>query len=113
MEDARMVAVRANGSEARDIGLSNSWTTWAALPPRRAADVGAPVRATIVAMSVVEARAANEQARLAASGRLAATLPGVRHALVEECEAVDALLAWAESAEYFNAWVLVETTNID
>ncbi|MBA3538498.1 MAG: hypothetical protein H0T79_02615 [Deltaproteobacteria bacterium] len=116
MKDARLIFVECTGAEARTVTVeTRPLLSWLWHMPAsdarvawRTADVGAIILAEVIVVSRHEATVATTAARLEA------VRTDVKDAdLLRFCDQVEALIATPKPVEYFNAWLIIETADID
>ncbi len=119
--DARMIGVNQNGNSAEAIDLDLGWVRVMEDQgfEARVADVGGPLLGTATVLSVVEAAQINRVFKGRATGELPRSRDSGRHIGVHDrmqiqcAERVEELLERIGRTQYFSAWVIVETANID
>ena len=128
--DARMIGVNQDGNSAGTIDLDIGWVrVMEDLGFKaRTADVGGPLLSTATVLSYVEAARINRVFNARGTGELAHSRDSVRHTDRDELEEmveeliemeidcvreVEELLERIGGTQYFSAWIIVETANID
>ncbi len=128
--DARMIGVSLHGNSAESVDLDIGWVRVMEDQgfEARVADVGGPLLSTVTVLSYVEAARINRVFKARATGELARSRDSVGHTnrdeiqeMVEEliemevdcAKRVEELLERIGRTQYFSAWVIVETANID
>ncbi len=128
--DARMIGVNQEGDSAESMCLDLGWVGVMKDQGFEAcvADVGGPLLSTSTVLSVVEAARINRVFKARATRELARSRDSVRHTnrdeiqeMVEEliemqiqcADRVEELLERIGRTQYFSAWIIVETANID
>ena len=119
--DARMIGVNQDGDSAESMCLDLGWVRVMKDQgfEARVADVGGPLLSTVTVLSVVEAARINRVFKGRATGELPRSHDsgrqiGVHHRMQIQCaERVEELLERIGRTQYFSAWIIVETANID
>ncbi len=119
--DARMIGVNQEGDSAEAMCLDLGWV--GVMKDQgfeaRVADVGGPLLSTVTVLSVVEAARINRVFKGRAAGELPRSLDSGRHIGVHDrkqiqcAQRVEELLERIGRTQYFSAWIIVETANID
>ena len=122
--DARMIGVGVDGDRAVTIMLEKGWIACMEKQgfPLRTVDVGQCTLTKVAVLSAVEAArinktfgddAAEEMRRFEADPKRVELLRHMRLAAVQTASRVSSLLDEIGTLQYFSAWVLVETADID
>ncbi len=119
--DARMIGVNQEGDSAESMCLDIGWVGDMKDQgfEARVADVGGPLLSTVTVLSVVEAARINRVFKARAAGELprrhdSGRQIGVHARMQIQCaERVEELLERVGRTQYFSAWIIVETANID
>ena len=120
--DARMIGVNQDGNSAESIDLDLGWVRVMEDQGFEAhvADVGGPpLLSKVKVLSVVEAARINGVFKGRAAGELPRSRKSGRHIGVHDrmqiqcAERVEELLERIGRTQYFSAWIIVETANID
>ncbi len=119
--DARMIGVNQEGDSAESMCLDLGWVRVMEDQgfEARVADVGGPLLSTVTVLSVVEAARINRVFKGRAAGELPRSHYSGRHIGVHDrmqiqcAERVEELLERIGRTQYFSAWIIVETANLD
>lgn len=117
--DARLIFVEGSGQEARATSIGNFLLhRWLGHLPKRAeipwrsAEVGAPILSQVMIVSHAEAMAATIATRAEAVRGTDVAIPSDAH-VVQFCDQLEVFLATPTPVEYYSAWLIVETADID
>ncbi len=119
--DARMIGVNQHGNSAESMDLDLGWVRVMEEQgfEARVADVGGPLLGTATVLSVVEAAQINRVFKGRATGELPREFRSDRYIGVHDrkqiqcAERIEELLERIGRTQYFSAWIIVETANID
>ncbi len=119
--DARMIGINQHGNIAESMCLDLGWV--GVMKDQgfeaRVADVGGPLFSTVAVLSVVEVARINRVFKGRAAGELPRSRKSGRHIGVHDrmqiqcAERVEELLERIGRTQYFSAWIIVETANMD
>ncbi len=116
--DARMIGVNQHGNSAESMDLDLGWVRVMEEQgfEARVADVGGPLLSTVTVLSYVEAARINRVFKDRAIAQLRRSSDIDRHIdciQIQCAERVEELLERIGRTQYFSAWIIVETANID